>query len=141
MVFSLVLRAFLLKALLDELSLSVVSFLSEEKPLSLLLHCRICHSIMLRELCIRVENIHTILGYFSISQSSHYNIIMASICTDQYCIRPSAMLGLGQWGEQCNLTMLGFQVLSNIYCFSLTHLCSPLNLLCIRYCCYYCCYY
>ena len=31
-----------------------------------------------------------------------------TICTDQYCIRPSAMLGLGQWVEQCNLTMLGF---------------------------------
>ena len=29
--------------------------------------------------------------------------------TDQYCIRPSAMVGL-QWVEQCNLTMLGFQV-------------------------------
>ena len=27
----------------------------------------------------------------------------------------SAMLGLGQWVEQCNLTMLGVQVLSNIY--------------------------
>ena len=24
------------------------------------------------------------------------------MCTDQYCISPSAMLGLGQWVEQCN---------------------------------------
>ena len=64
------------------------------------------------------------------------------MCTDQYCISPSAMLGLGQWVEQCihynivmaqcvqistvlvlllglgqwveqcNLTRLGFEVLS-----------------------------
>ena len=32
---------------------------------------------------------------------------------DQYCIRPSAMLGLGQWVEQCNLVILGFEVLSH----------------------------
>ena len=38
---------------------------------------------------------------------------------DQYCIRPSAMLGLGQWVELCNLTMLGVQVLSkNVHIFS-----------------------
>ena len=24
----------------------------------------------------------------------HYNILMASICTDLYCVRPSALLGL-----------------------------------------------
>ena len=30
------------------------------------------------------------------------------------CIRPSAMPGLGHCVEQCNLTMLGFQVLSNM---------------------------
>ena len=46
-------------------------------------------------------------------ESDHYNVMMASICTDQYCERPSAMLGLEQWVEQYNLTMLGFQVLSN----------------------------
>ena len=56
--------------------------------------------------------------------------------------RMSAMLGLGHWLEQYNLTMLGFQVLSIgvqakiiiIKCFSLTlfplshtHICLPLN--------------
>ena len=47
----------------------------------------------------------------------------ASICKCQYSIRPSAMLGLGQWVEQCNLTMLGFQVLfKNIYNFFLISL-------------------
>ena len=30
-----------------------------------------------------------------------------------YSIRPSTMLGLGQWVEQCNLTMLRVHVLSN----------------------------
>ena len=81
--------------------------------------------------------IYTILGYFLISQSNHYNIMMASVCTDQYCIRPSAMLGLGQWVEQCNLTMLGFPIghQANTYLFlsrplshihaSLSHLHSP----------------
>ena len=54
------------------------------------------------------------------------------------------MLGLGQWVEQCNLTMLEFPVLSNratgssnhrvkiyVYLFSLSlsHLPSPLNAL------------
>ena len=39
--------------------------------------------------------------------------MMASMCTDQYCIRPSAMLGLGQWVEQCNLTRPGVRVLPN----------------------------
>ena len=29
------------------------------------------------------------------------------------------MLGLGQWVEQCNLTVLGYRVLSNIYIHSL----------------------
>ena len=43
------------------------------------------------------------MSYFPISQSKHCNIMMASICTDQYCIRPSTILGLGQWVEQCNL--------------------------------------
>ena len=34
-----------------------------------------------------------------------YNIMIVSVCTDQDCIRPSAMLGLaGSMGEQCNLT-------------------------------------
>ena len=41
--------------------------------------------------------IRTILGYFTISQSSHYNIMMVSICRDLYCIRLSPILGL----EQC----------------------------------------
>ena len=27
--------------------------------------------------------------------------MMASICTDQYCIRPSAMLGLGRTDQYC----------------------------------------
>ena len=73
-----------------------------------------------------------------------YNIMMALICTDQYCIRPSAMLGLGQWVELCNLTMLGFPVwhwakiifrkkICLHYCslalFFLLHLRSPLNAL------------
>ena len=42
--------------------------------------------------------------------SIHHDVMMTSFCTDQYCIRPSAVLGLRQWVEQCNLTMLGFQV-------------------------------
>ena len=29
--------------------------------------------------------------------------------TDQYCVRPSAMLGLGQWVEQIS-TVLGLQL-------------------------------
>ena len=53
--------------------------------------------------------------------SIHYNIMMASICTYKYCIRPSAMPGLGQWVEQCHLTKVGFHVLSmlqaNIYIY------------------------
>ena len=39
----------------------------------------------------------------------------ASVCADQYCIRPAAMLGPGQWVEQCILTVLGFQELSKLY--------------------------
>ena len=35
-------------------------------------------------------------GYFPISQPNHYNIMMVSICTDEYCIRTSAKLWLGQ---------------------------------------------
>ena len=31
------------------------------------------------------EYTNTILGYFPISQSNHYNIKMVSICTDEYC--------------------------------------------------------
>ena len=51
----------------------------------------------------------------------HYNIMMASLCTGQYCIRPSALLGLGQWVEQCNLTMLGYQVLFHMTSFNVLH--------------------
>ena len=43
------------------------------------------------------EYINTILGYFPISKPNHYNIMMVSICTYEYCIRPSAKLCLGQW--------------------------------------------
>ena len=48
--------------------------------------------------CIDVYRIYkcTILDYFPISQSNHYNIMMASICTDQCFIRPSAMLEVGR---------------------------------------------
>ena len=74
-----------------------------------------------------------------------YNTWM--VCTDLCYIRPSAVVGLGQWVEHCNLIMLGFQLLSNwaSRCFSLTlfslslsrsflslslsHLSSPLNAL------------
>ena len=42
-----------------------------------------------------------ILDYFVISQAKHYTMISSN----RHCIRPSAMLGLGQ----CNLTMLGFK--------------------------------
>ena len=39
---------------------------------------------------------NTILAYFPTSQHNQYNIMMVSICTYEYCIRSSAMLGLGQ---------------------------------------------
>ena len=38
-----------------------------------------------------------------------------------YCIRPSAMLSLGQWVVQCNLTMLGSFVLVFLSLSSLSH--------------------
>ena len=41
------------------------------------------------------------------------------------------MLGLGQWVEQCSLSMLGFQYCVYIYIYisivSLSHLCSPIS--------------
>ena len=42
------------------------------------------------------------------SSPCQYIYIYIYIYMDQYCIRPSAILGLGQWLEQCNLTMLRF---------------------------------
>ena len=39
---------------------------------------------------------NTILGYFPISQFNHFNIVMVSIGTDEYCTRPPAKLWLGQ---------------------------------------------
>ena len=79
--------------------------------LTLLIHTPIFYSVVvhLGRNCEPLRNIYTIHGYFSILLSNHYNIMMASLCTDL----SSTMLGLGQWVEQCNLTMLGFQVLSN----------------------------
>ena len=46
-------------------------------------HFRICHPIMLDGIC---KNTH----FFNlpISRSNHYNIMMASMCTDQYSIVP-----------------------------------------------------
>ena len=65
---------------------------------------------------------YTIVGYFPISQSKLCNIMMPSIMYRSvlYC-----MLGLGQWVEQCNQTMLGFQFRPiasgrNFFCFSLS---------------------
>ena len=52
---------------------------------------------------IRNIKIHGILDYFPISQSNHYNIVMASICTDQCCIRPPAILGLEQYVLFCSI--------------------------------------
>ena len=67
---------------------------------------------------------YPILGYLPISQSYHYNISMyRSVLyqalsyarartmgrADQYCIRPSGMLGLGQWIKQIS-TVLGLQL-------------------------------
>ena len=45
---------------------------------------------------VRNKCVQFLAGYFPKSQSNHYNIVKASVCTDQYCTRPSAMLGLGQ---------------------------------------------
>ena len=70
--------------------------------------------------CSCKELMHIILDYFPISQSNHYNIMLPSICTNQYCISPSALLGLE------------FQVLIYIYIdiyISRTHFCSPFNTL------------
>ena len=70
---------------------------------------------------------HTILSYCPISQSNHYNIMMTSVCTDQYCNWPSSMLELGQWVEQCNLTMQGFQYRLKHFplSFTFTHYSMP----------------
>ena len=40
--------------------------------------------------------INAILAYFPMSQSNHYNIMIVSIHTGEYFIRPSAQLWLGQ---------------------------------------------
>ena len=79
------------------------------------IHCVVGHRVV--QPCTCKEYI--ILGYFPILQSNHDNIMMTSICTDQYCTRPSAMLGLGQWVEQCNQSMLAFLVgyQANIYIY------------------------
>ena len=42
------------------------------------------------------EYINTIPGYLPMSRPNHYIIMMVSICTGEYCIRPSAKLWLGQ---------------------------------------------
>ena len=61
----------------------------------------------------QIVSSHCVVGHPVVQHSNHYNIMMASICTDQCCIRPSAMLGLGHRVEQCILTMLGLHILSN----------------------------
>ena len=58
--------------------------------------------------------IHSICVYLRIN---HYNTKIASKYTDKYCIKLIAMLGLGQWVEQCNLAMLCFRYCL-IYIFS-----------------------
>ena len=63
---------------------------------------------------------HYVVGYqvVTILPIKHHEV------TDQYRIRSAAMLELGQWVEQCNLTMLGLQIcLKHIYfCVSLSPL-------------------
>ena len=51
-----------------------------------------------------------ILGYFPISQSNHYNIMMASICRDKYCIRPFIYVRARIRIGQCNRITLGFSI-------------------------------
>ena len=45
--------------------------------------CRICYPIICYPAWTCKEYINTFLGYFPISQPNHYNIMMASICTDE----------------------------------------------------------
>ena len=79
------------------------------------------------------EYINTILGYFPISQPDQYNIMMVSKCTDEYCIRPSATLWLGQYVHVISNRASAKSNHQAIYCFSLhpflslTHLPSLSN--------------
>ena len=80
-------------------------------------HCVVGRQVV--QPCTCKEYIHAILDYFPTSQSKHYNLMMASICTDQYCSRPSAYARARTMGR----AMLGFQVLSKyiyIYIYSLS---------------------
>ena len=77
---------------------------------------------------------HTILGYFPMSQPSHYNIMMASICTDRYCIRPSAMLGLWTIGRAMQTNKGSFAImLIYIYIYIYMFLSCPLLSLSLLY--------
>ena len=68
-------------------------------------HCKICHPNMLQDT--RLSNLAAVrnIQFLAISQSKHYNIKMTSnnVQIAPVLYRPSAMLGLGQWVEQCSL--------------------------------------
>ena len=73
---------------------------------------------------------HQVVLQFLATSPYHNPIIVVSICADQYCIRPSAMLWLETWVEQCNLTKLGYQVMcKTFFCFLLQHIHLPFNAL------------
>ena len=76
------------------------------------------------------EYTNTILGYFSISQSNHYSI-MVSKCTDECFIRPSAKLWLGQCVHLLfNRAIIGqYPVSPSPFSLSHTYLRSPHNAL------------
>ena len=110
-------------SLSDDLTLSVVcsppqgkllpSTHNKTTPTAILPHAHLHFRIYLA-LCCRASGCST-LHQFGISMDSWLlpsdnNIIMTSIILDQYSISSPAMLWLGQWIEQCKLTMLGFQV-------------------------------
>ena len=118
--------SYLQKALLDGLILVRCTCHLQGKQLSGTLNKT--HPIMLWGIRLAIYS----LGYFPISQSKHYIIMMASICTYRYYIRPSIMLGLGQWVEQCYLTMPGYQAKKKyLYCFSSSRTFAHHSMTCI----------
>ena len=77
------------------------------------------------EPCTCKEYIQFLAMYFLISQSKHYIIRMASIGTDQYCIRPSAIYArartMGRAMQSYNARISNTVKNNNLFLVFLTH--------------------
>ena len=104
---------------------------------------RICNPIV----CTCKEFFNTYISWLlPISQSKHFNIMMTSIICRSVLVRPSAKLGIGQWLEHCNLTMLNLKfcqiehqakVISMLVCLSPSSLSRAFACHSVACICYY----